>query len=356
MNMVTIEEAQAKLPELIANLAPGEEIVITQNDQPVAGILVRFAIRGGRGASFSGQRVLSVTTDAAGRAAASGLTPVTTGSMEITASASYQGQTATVAISQTNFATAQQAADAAKAGGGSSGATGATAGVAAGKAAGAGAGGGLSGTTIGIIGAVAGGGILVAAKAAGGGSGSSAAVNGGGAAGGGGTGGGTAGGGGGTAQSITVTGPFSLQTPISWTYVQSLGSCTMVQNTTGTVRMVLQTQTSGAVTGTAEMTGSGSNSGLACTVLGGGLLPGTASSSGTPGTITGPVSGTTASLVFTQAMSQGDGNATFEFARTFVGSLTNGIVTGTLRETQTWSYPAVITSGGGTASTQVTLR
>jgi antitoxin (DNA-binding transcriptional repressor) of toxin-antitoxin stability system len=36
MNMVTIEEAQAKLPELIAKLAPGEEIVITQNDQPVA--------------------------------------------------------------------------------------------------------------------------------------------------------------------------------------------------------------------------------------------------------------------------------------------------------------------------------
>jgi len=36
MNTVTIEEVQAKLPELIAKLAPGEEIVITQNDQPVA--------------------------------------------------------------------------------------------------------------------------------------------------------------------------------------------------------------------------------------------------------------------------------------------------------------------------------
>jgi len=33
---ITIEEAQAKLPELIAKLAPGEEVVITQNDQPVA--------------------------------------------------------------------------------------------------------------------------------------------------------------------------------------------------------------------------------------------------------------------------------------------------------------------------------
>ncbi len=33
---LTIEEAQAKLPELIAKLSPGEEVVITQNDQPVA--------------------------------------------------------------------------------------------------------------------------------------------------------------------------------------------------------------------------------------------------------------------------------------------------------------------------------
>ena len=33
---ITIEEAQAKLPELIAKLAPGEDLVITQNAQPVA--------------------------------------------------------------------------------------------------------------------------------------------------------------------------------------------------------------------------------------------------------------------------------------------------------------------------------
>ncbi len=31
-----LEEAQARLPELIENLAPGEEIVITQKGQPVA--------------------------------------------------------------------------------------------------------------------------------------------------------------------------------------------------------------------------------------------------------------------------------------------------------------------------------
>jgi len=33
---ITIEEAQAKLPELIAQLTPGEDVVITQNAHPVA--------------------------------------------------------------------------------------------------------------------------------------------------------------------------------------------------------------------------------------------------------------------------------------------------------------------------------
>lgn len=33
---VTMEEAQSRLKELIAQLAPGEEIVITENQQPVA--------------------------------------------------------------------------------------------------------------------------------------------------------------------------------------------------------------------------------------------------------------------------------------------------------------------------------
>ena len=38
---LTIEEAQAKLPELIAKLRPGEEVVITQNDHPVAELHLR---------------------------------------------------------------------------------------------------------------------------------------------------------------------------------------------------------------------------------------------------------------------------------------------------------------------------
>lgn len=33
---ITIEEAQAHLPELVARLTPGEKIIITANEQPVA--------------------------------------------------------------------------------------------------------------------------------------------------------------------------------------------------------------------------------------------------------------------------------------------------------------------------------
>ncbi len=33
---ISIEEAQAKLPDIIRQLGPGEEVVITKDDQPVA--------------------------------------------------------------------------------------------------------------------------------------------------------------------------------------------------------------------------------------------------------------------------------------------------------------------------------
>jgi antitoxin (DNA-binding transcriptional repressor) of toxin-antitoxin stability system len=36
MASVTIEEAHARLPELVHRLSPDEELVITENDQPVA--------------------------------------------------------------------------------------------------------------------------------------------------------------------------------------------------------------------------------------------------------------------------------------------------------------------------------
>jgi prevent-host-death family protein len=36
MSTITLEEAQAKLPQLIDQLAPGEELVITRNARPIA--------------------------------------------------------------------------------------------------------------------------------------------------------------------------------------------------------------------------------------------------------------------------------------------------------------------------------
>jgi len=39
MTTVTLEEAQARLPDLIEHLAPGAELVITRNQQPIARLL-----------------------------------------------------------------------------------------------------------------------------------------------------------------------------------------------------------------------------------------------------------------------------------------------------------------------------
>ena len=36
MSTVTVEGVKAKLPELIDKLVPGEEVIITRNEQPVA--------------------------------------------------------------------------------------------------------------------------------------------------------------------------------------------------------------------------------------------------------------------------------------------------------------------------------
>lgn len=42
MATVNIQEAQARLPEIISGLLPGEQLVILQNDQPLA-VLTRSA-------------------------------------------------------------------------------------------------------------------------------------------------------------------------------------------------------------------------------------------------------------------------------------------------------------------------
>lgn len=124
-----------------------------RNDLPVAGASVTFTIGGGgQSAAFAGgAQTVTVMTNAAGQAAASGLNAISSGALQIQVQAAYQGQLATAVISQTNFATAASAAQAG-AGAGGGGASGA-------------AGGGISATTIGIIGAAVGGGALAASLA-----------------------------------------------------------------------------------------------------------------------------------------------------------------------------------------------
>jgi hypothetical protein len=150
--VITGEDAVNVIQQKTA-VAPVVE-VRDRNDIPVPGAVVTFTIAG-PGASFGGAQTLTVTTNAAGRAIATGFTPTSSGALQISASAAFQGQTAAVTISQTTFATTQAAAQ-------------------AGAVVAGGGGGGISGVTIGIIGAAVGGGALAVTQLAGGGESSSA--------------------------------------------------------------------------------------------------------------------------------------------------------------------------------------
>ena len=62
--IMTIEEAQARLPELITNLAPGQEVIITQNDQPVAKLVgERPAVRQPRQPGSAKGKLIIVVED-----------------------------------------------------------------------------------------------------------------------------------------------------------------------------------------------------------------------------------------------------------------------------------------------------
>jgi len=160
LKIVVIEgEGAVNIIQQKTAVAPVIE-VRDRNDQPVAGATVNFVVRAGR-ATFSGARTMSVTTNAAGRAAAAGFAPSGTGALQIGATATFQGQTAAaVTIAQTNVMTAAEAAAAssATASGAGSGGGGTAAG---GGGAGAG-GGGISATTLGIVGGAVAAGAVVA--------------------------------------------------------------------------------------------------------------------------------------------------------------------------------------------------
>ena len=73
LRIVVLEgEGAVNIIEQNTAVAPVVE-VRDRNNQPIAGAIVRFAIQRGR-ATFSGARTLTVTTNAAGRAAGSGFT------------------------------------------------------------------------------------------------------------------------------------------------------------------------------------------------------------------------------------------------------------------------------------------
>jgi hypothetical protein len=133
-----------------------------RNNAPVAGVSVAF-LAPGEGASVTfahGAHLMTVITDAAGKATIGAIHPVGTGAFKIAITASLHGQIATAAIAQTNYLTIA-AATAAGAG------TGAGAGAGVGAGAGAGAGAGTAaGVSTGVIAGVVAGAAAVAVVAA----------------------------------------------------------------------------------------------------------------------------------------------------------------------------------------------
>jgi hypothetical protein len=132
-----------------------------KNDLPIAGVAVVIGL-GAAGVFDSGQKQVTLATDANGRATVPNFRPTTKGPVEIHVQASYQGQTASLTIHQTNFMTASQALKAGKTPGSStsstasSSASSASSTVASASSAVASSSGGLSGLAIaGIVGGVA---------------------------------------------------------------------------------------------------------------------------------------------------------------------------------------------------------
>lgn len=120
-----------------------------QNNLPVPGASVTFAVTGKGGATVAGSQTVTVATNAAGQASLTGMTPASSGGLQISVNASFNGLSAATTITQTVVLTAAAAAAASGA-------------AAAGTGA---AGGGLStGAIVGIVGGVAavGGGIAAA--------------------------------------------------------------------------------------------------------------------------------------------------------------------------------------------------
>ena len=129
-----------------------------RNDLPVAGASVVFLLgEGGTATLNAGLSQVAATTNALGQAAVT-VNPIASGAVQLQVSAAFQGQTATAAIVQTNFATVAEAAAAGAAGaGGAGGGGGGGGGATSAASGGAGGGGGIgAGTIVAVAGAAAG--------------------------------------------------------------------------------------------------------------------------------------------------------------------------------------------------------
>lgn len=262
-----------------------------RNNNPVSGAVVTFAIQGGKAAAFQGgAATMTVTTTAAGQAAAAGLTPLTTGAVNISVSAAVQGQVVTAAITQVNVMTAAEAAAAAGAtgagaGGGGAGGSGAAAGGGA-----AGGGGGLSATTIAIVGGVAAAGAVAATQVVGG-------------------------------SGDAYSGSFSLTGTVNF------GGCFRTDQYTGTLKMEIESS-SGSISGHAEIDES-TTRGVVTATNCPGLSPGPIGDGGW-GMPDGPVTGTESSMVFESHDNVQSLQAGVRLDRTFkfTGALSGTTITG----------------------------
>ena len=271
-----------------------------RNNVPVAGATVTFTIGGGGSpAAFAGGvQTLTITTNAAGQAAAGSLNALSSGAFQIQVQAAYQGQLATATISQTNFATA---AAASQAGSAASGA--------------AGGGGGISATTIAIVGAVVAGGAVAATQVAGGGDGN------------------------GNGKRKTYSADFSG--PLTVSFSNRDGTCLQQRTVTGKLSIEFD-ETGDKAHYNVQAPTASSNSNGVCPQ--GGLNPGVegdaaiASRPSPSFTATKDVGGT--SLLVTATV-------------VFTGAQSGDTITGTLTYTETMGGFA---AGGGTVSFPLTLR
>jgi len=107
---IVIVEGEGAINNLASNpkdqtIHPPVIQVLDENQKPIAGAAVVFFLpaQGPGGTFFDGTRSLTVTTDAQGRATIRGIRfNSLSGQMQIRATASYGGQTATATITQTN--------------------------------------------------------------------------------------------------------------------------------------------------------------------------------------------------------------------------------------------------------------